>query len=190
MLVRTLLEVFGVTALLVSSLAGFVAVLRWHDKRRQRIWSAAAARMGGELRVEPNWPGVSCAILVEIDGQRVEVRAGRKHEVFATAAVQHPEGFMMSIHPKPPSWLASKSPVMTGDPVFDLVFVVESSDPALCRVWLDDALRETVSRAGEVWVEVRGGRVLARRTVFDFQEDALDHLARATASIAGKVAGG
>ncbi|MCK6533150.1 MAG: hypothetical protein L6Q84_09270 [Polyangiaceae bacterium] len=183
-----MLEVIGVTLLVVSSFAGLVAVLRWHSRRTQRLWSEAASRLGGELRVEPDWPGVTCSIWVEIDGQSVELRAGRKHEVFVTAPVQHPEGFVMTIHPKPPNWLASKSPVSTGDPVFDLIFVVESSDPELCRAWLDDALREAVSRAGEVWIEVRGGRVLARRTVFEFQQAAFDHLARATASIARKVA--
>lgn len=187
-LVKTLLEALGVIVLVVSLLVGFVAVLRWHNRRTQRLWSAAASRLGGELRVEPDWPGVRCSISVDIDGQRVELRAGRKHETFATAPVKHPESFEMRIHPKPPSWLASKSPVMTGDSVFDLVFAVESSDPDLCRVWLDDALREAVSRAGEVWIEVRAGRVLARRTVFEFEEDALDRLARATASVAGKVA--
>jgi hypothetical protein len=176
------LEAVLVVALFGAGLAAVVAFSRWHAARIERFWRATADRLKGELAFHAGWFEVTCSMVVVIDGQRVTLTRGRKQDVHARAELAHPAGFELKIQPRPPGWLpGSAGVVTTGDPTFDAIFLTEATDAALASGWLDAVVRDHVSRAGHVWVYVRDGAVVVQRAVFEFEDDALDRLARAAA---------
>lgn len=184
------LEVALVVALFGGGVAAIVAFSRWHASSLERTWRAAAERLSGELTFRAGWFDVTCSLAVTIDGQRVTVTPGRKQEVYARSAATHPPGFVLKVEPRPPNFLVDRArAVATGDPTFDVIFNVEATDANLAKSWLDEPLRERISRAGHVWLQLRDDHVVGNRTVFAFETEALDHLVRAVAALAAKSRG-
>jgi len=179
------LEVLLVLALFGAGMVGIVAFSRWHAARIERFWRATAERMGGTLRFEAGWFDVTCSLSVEVDGHEVTLTRGRKQGVFARAAAKQPAGFELKLYPRPPAWLSSgANAVATGDPVFDALFAVETTDVELAKRLLDPAVCDRISRAGAVWLHVRDGAVAGNRAIYEFESDALENLARAVAALA------
>jgi hypothetical protein len=179
------LEIALVLLLFGGGFAAIVAFSRWHASTIERFWRAAAGRLNGTLSFKANLVDVTCSLAVVLDGQDITLTRGRKYEVYARAAMNHPTGFELKLYPRPPSWLVDRAKAATtGDAGFDTIFAIETTHGELAQAWLEAPVRDAISRAGHVWLQVRDGSVVGNRSVHAFESDAIDCLARAVAALA------
>jgi hypothetical protein len=191
--------------LLAAAVGGGIGILgmvsranRESAERCQVVWAEAARRLEG--RLSPGEGAIfsvsSMAIVATIEGVEVcldchTVKEGRKSTTYTrvSAQAEAPVEFTLRVFAETVlSGLGKKlgmQDVVVGDPRFDEVFVVKSSDEEMARAWLVPAVTKLVSRLS--WSHDLGrGRVTSTcpGVVEDVHE--LVHAASTTARLAGR----
>jgi hypothetical protein len=162
-------------------------------RRREAVWGEAARRLGGGF-VPTGKESIGIVATLEgvevcIDCHTVSEGGSSRTYTRVSALAQAPAEFTLRIFEETPlSSLGKKlgaQDVVVGDPRFDEIFVVKSSDEEMARAWLVPGVTSWISRLS--WSHDLGsGRVTSTcpEIVEDIHE--LVHAAWTTARLAGR----